>query len=91
VLHLTGYKHQGFYGRSYTVKKDMSMNDILQRVGFVINAQQDVVKDTILRNEVEFISGMASFTTEPHVLKVGTSFGVIFHYGDTCSDHDRER
>ncbi|CAN0261124.1 unnamed protein product, partial [Laminaria digitata] len=31
VLHLTGYRHQGFYGRSYTSSKMISMPDLLSR------------------------------------------------------------
>ncbi|CAM9168388.1 unnamed protein product, partial [Hapterophycus canaliculatus] len=57
VLHLTGYRHQGFYGRSY--KKTISMPDLLSRVKKVETAETDVVTDQLSREGVEIITGTA--------------------------------
>lgn len=35
-MHLTGYRHQGFYGRSYTPSKNISMPDLLSRYAYLI-------------------------------------------------------
>jgi hypothetical protein len=70
VLHLTGYRHQGFYGRSYMPKKNIQMSDILHRVDHVVRAERDVVKETIKNFQIDLLEGMASFTPEPHLLKV---------------------
>ncbi|CAM9607954.1 unnamed protein product, partial [Scytosiphon promiscuus] len=59
VLHLTGYRHQGFYGRSY--KKTISMPDLLSRVKKVETAETDVVTDQLSREGVEIITGTARF------------------------------
>ncbi|CAN0421337.1 unnamed protein product, partial [Ectocarpus sp. 12 AP-2014] len=59
VLHLTGYRHQGFYGRSY--KKTISMPDLLSRVKKVERAETDVVTDQLSREGVEIITGTARF------------------------------
>lgn len=69
VLHLTGYRHQGFYGRSYMPKKNIQMSDILHRVGHVVRAERDVVKETIKNFQIDLLEGMASFTPEPHLIK----------------------
>ena len=43
VLHLTGYRHQGFYGRSaFMSSRRASMNDILQRVQKVEDKETEV-------------------------------------------------
>ena len=62
VLHLTGYRHQGFYGRAYQPWRErISIPDLLLRVEKVESAETDVVIDQLRREGVEIISGTARF------------------------------
>jgi pyruvate/2-oxoglutarate dehydrogenase complex dihydrolipoamide dehydrogenase (E3) component len=62
VLHLTGYRHQGFYGRAYQPWRErISIPDLLLRVKKVESAETDVVIDQLRREGVEIISGTARF------------------------------
>lgn len=67
---MTGHRHQGFYGRNYAPKKHVQFSDILHRVGHVVRAERDVVKEAIKNFEIDILEGMASFTPEHNVLKV---------------------
>src|SRR6185436_10289304 len=61
VLHLSGYRERGIYGASYSVKQNISMQDLLFRTQLVIQAEIDVTRHQLQRNHVELISGEASF------------------------------
>ncbi|CAM9635148.1 unnamed protein product [Ascophyllum nodosum] len=62
VLHLTGWRHQGFYGRSsQTARAATSFPDILTRVQKVEENEMEVVRDQLQREGVEIISGTARF------------------------------
>ncbi|POM77033.1 Soluble pyridine nucleotide transhydrogenase, partial [Phytophthora palmivora] len=43
VLHLSGYRHHGFYGKSYSMKT-VTIEDILYRVQRVVSSEEDVVR-----------------------------------------------
>jgi pyruvate/2-oxoglutarate dehydrogenase complex dihydrolipoamide dehydrogenase (E3) component len=65
VLHLTGYRHQGFYGRAYQPWRErISIPDLLLRVKKVESAETDVVIDQLRREGVEIISGTARFLSD---------------------------
>mmetsp|Transcript_10855 Transcript_10855/g.14112 ORF Transcript_10855/g.14112 Transcript_10855/m.14112 type:complete len:588 (+) Transcript_10855:8-1771(+) len=62
VLHLTGYRHQGFYGKSYQPwQKRISVPDILTRVQKVELSETDIIRDQIRRNGIDIITGTAKF------------------------------
>src|SRR5574341_1717361 len=42
VLHLSGYRERGLYGASYTVKQNITMDDLLFRTDHVIRHEIDV-------------------------------------------------
>lgn len=67
VLHLTGYRHQGFYGRSYAPRKNIKFADILQRVNRVVTAEQDVVRVRCIRNDdgMSFGTGRVKESANP--------------------------
>ncbi len=69
VLHLSGYRERRFYGASYSVKANITMEDLLFRAHLVIRHEIDVTRHQLLRNNVELISGTASFEG-PHWLRV---------------------
>eukprot|EP00904_Undaria_pinnatifida_P013325 jgi/Undpi1/9122/HiC_scaffold_26.g11580.m1 len=62
VLHLTGWRHQGFYGRSsQRARAAMSIPDVLARVQKVEASEMEVVRDQMQREGIELISGTARF------------------------------
>src|SRR6202035_2396051 len=69
VLDLSGYRSREFYGASYTVKQNITMQDLLVRTNQVIHHGIDITRHQLLRNRVEVISATASFT-DPHTLRL---------------------
>ncbi|MBV8846087.1 MAG: Si-specific NAD(P)(+) transhydrogenase [Bryobacterales bacterium] len=79
VLHLSGYRYQGTYGVSYRVKEKITMADIAFRVQHVIKTEIDVTLAQLSRNNIEMLSGVASFV-DPHTIHVdGTLGGIDYH------------
>ncbi|MBM3798210.1 MAG: Si-specific NAD(P)(+) transhydrogenase [Acidobacteria bacterium] len=75
VLHLSGYRERGIYGASYTVKQNITIQDLMFRTDSVIRHEIDVVRHQLLRNHVELLVGSASFV-DPHRLHLEMPAGV---------------
>ena len=69
VLRLSGYFDRGVYGASYSVKKKITMADLLSRVEQVIHNEVDVARHQLQRNDVEILVAHASFV-DPHTLRL---------------------
>jgi NAD(P) transhydrogenase len=69
VLYLSGYRLRSIYGESYTVKQNITMEDLLLRVEHVIRHEIDVIRHQLLRNGVVVFNAEASFT-DPHTLRL---------------------
>jgi NAD(P) transhydrogenase len=69
VLHLSGYRLRGLYGASYTVKQNITMEDLLFRTDHVIRHEIDVTRHQLMRNRVEVFSADASFV-DPHTVRL---------------------
>ena len=69
VLHLTGYQERGLYGASYTVKQNITIDDLTFRTGHVVNHEVDVTRHQLMRNRVELASATASFV-DPHTVRL---------------------
>jgi NAD(P) transhydrogenase len=67
VLDLTGFRSREFYGSSYRVKENITIQDLLVRTNQVIAHGIDIARHQLLRNHVELISAAATFTG-PHTL-----------------------
>src|SRR5580692_6642313 len=67
VMHLSGYQYQNLYGMNYRVKDNITMDDLLFRVHHVIRTEVDVTRAQLTRNNIEVISGQASFVDSTHV------------------------
>src|SRR6516225_3018425 len=74
VLHLSGYKYQGIYGVSYRVKEKINMADLAFRVQHVIKTEIDVIQAQLSRNNIELVTGIATFT-DPHTVRFQNSRG----------------
>src|SRR5438093_5485958 len=69
VLHLSGYRLRGLYGASYTVKQNITMEDLLFRTDHVIRHEIDVTRHQLMRNRIEVFSAEASFI-DPHTVRL---------------------
>ncbi len=75
VLHLSGFYYQSIYGINYRVKERISMADLSFRVQHVIKTEIDVTQAQLSRNNIEVLSGTASFVDKNHI-RVENSRGV---------------
>ena len=69
VLHLSGYREKGLYGASYTVKQNITIDDLLFRTDHVIRHEIDVTRHQLMRNRVDLIAAEASFV-DPHTIRL---------------------
>jgi NAD(P) transhydrogenase len=61
VVYLTGMSLREVYGSSYRVKSDITVADLDHRTQQVIAREVDVIRDQLLRNHVDLVSGTARF------------------------------
>ncbi len=61
VLHLSGYNYKSIYGMNYRVKERITMADLAFRVQHVIKTEIDVTEAQLQRNNIEMLTGVASF------------------------------
>jgi NAD(P) transhydrogenase len=69
VLDLSGFRERSFYGMSYTVKQNITIEDLLVRTDQVIRHEIDLVRAQLSRNRVELMAATASFH-DAHTLKL---------------------
>ena len=77
VLDLSGFRERSFYGASYTVKQNITIDDLMLRTDQVIRHEIDVTRHQLSRNHIDLLSATASFV-DPHTVKL-----------DLVEDHDR--
>ncbi len=74
VLHLTGFTQRGFYGQSYRVKEDITVQDLRDRYLEVMRRETDVIRDQLARNHVALIEGLGRFVDD-HTLAIADGGG----------------
>ena len=74
VLHLSGYNYQSIYGLNYRVKDKITMADLAFRVQHVIKTEIDVTQSQLTRNNIDMLTGVASFE-DAHHIRVSSSRG----------------
>jgi NAD(P) transhydrogenase len=67
VLHLSGYYYKSLYGVNYAVKEKITMTDLSFRVQHVIKTEVDVTQAQLSRNNIEMLTGQATFLDPTHV------------------------
>jgi NAD(P) transhydrogenase len=72
VLNLSGWRERGFYGRAYRVKKDITVDDLKQRLEITLDHEIEVMQHQLMRNGVDVISGQAHFVDD-HTIRVTAS------------------
>jgi NAD(P) transhydrogenase len=76
VLYLSGIAQRAYYGTSYTVKENITMEDLLLRCQQVITREIDVIRAQMKRNGIALLGGSAAFTG-PHTLTVAGFTGSV--------------
>ena len=74
VSYLSGVRQRELYGASYRVKDNITIQDLTFRTQRVIEREVNVVRDQLVRNYVDIISGLGCFV-EPHKILVTTDAG----------------
>jgi NAD(P) transhydrogenase len=67
VIHFSGFHYQAIYGMNYRVKEKVSMADLSFRVQHVIRTEIDVTQAQLSRNNIEMLTGQASFVDPTHI------------------------
>src|SRR4030081_2230035 len=67
VLHLSGYNYKSVYGMNYRVKEKITMSDLAFRVQHVIKTEIDVTQAQLSRNNIDMLTGVASFIDRTHI------------------------
>lgn len=67
VLNLSGWRERGFYGRTYKVKHDITVDDLRHRLGQTLNHEVDVLEHQFSRNGVTLKRGHARFTAPSQI------------------------
>ncbi len=81
VLYLTGFQLRTFYGRDYTLKERVSVQDLAFRVQAVVTRETEVIRAQLKRNEVTTFEGTARFV-DPHTVEVVADGGSTLLRGD---------
>ena len=98
VMHLSGYRERSFYGSSYSVKQNITMQDLLFRTNLVIKHEQDVTRHQVLRNNIALIEGWGSFagpnrvrvdTVDNHGSQELTADKIIIAVGTTATKNEK--
>ena len=76
VLHLTGMNLRQVYGESYSVKEQITMQDLLHRCQHVVTTETEVVRSQMRRNRIVMFFGHASFV-DAHTIKVTRADGEV--------------
>jgi NAD(P) transhydrogenase len=69
VIHLSGYRERNIYGASYSVKRNITMADLLFRADYVIRNEIDVTNHQLQRNGVNVLEAKASFV-DKHTVRL---------------------
>jgi NAD(P) transhydrogenase len=69
ILYLSGIKQRTFYGRDYTLKEEISVEDLSMRVQTVLTREVEVIRAQLKRNHIAIVQGTARFL-DPHTLEV---------------------
>lgn len=69
VLNLSGWRERGFYGRAFRTKHDITAADLRQRLSITLDHEVEVLEHQFARNNVDWVSGAASFV-DAHTIEV---------------------
>src|SRR6516165_3011578 len=81
VLYLSGLRQRTFYGRGYSVKDQIAMQDLVFRSDAVMAREIEVIKSQLRRNRVTVLEGNAHFIGD-HTIEVISDMGSSVVHGD---------
>lgn len=81
VMFLSGFRQRNLYGASYRVKKDITFEDLAQRCNHVVQAEQEIIQNQLLRNRVDFMVGTATMV-DAHRVAITQNGKSIEHTAD---------
>ena len=75
VLHLSGIQQRGFYGKQDGRGKpvEITIEDLIARGQQVIRTEMEVIREHMIRNEVDILCGEAKFE-DPHTLSISHEY-----------------
>ena len=74
VLHFTGHRERSVYGRSYSVKRNVTMADLMERARHVMRQEVDILRGRLAASRVEMINAEASFV-DRHTIQLRADGG----------------
>ena len=69
VLNLSGFRERGFYGKAYRVKKEISADDLRQRLRLTLDHEVETLDHQFARNQIQTLMGHARFI-DAHTVEV---------------------
>ena len=69
ILYLTGFRQRAFYGQDYTLKADISVEDLESRVTTVVGRETAIIREQLRRNGADTFNGSARFR-DPHTIEI---------------------
>ena len=70
ALYLSGWDQRGLYGRSYRLKKNLTIDDLMRRLNITLGHETEVIECQLVRNSITLIYGVATFLDEHKLLVV---------------------
>jgi len=64
AMYLSGYRQHNIYGRSYSVKEKITIDDLLFRTDHVIRLEIDIIRHQLLRNHIDLYTASATFVDD---------------------------
>ena len=58
VLYLTGWDQRGLYGRGYRLKKNLTIDDLMQRLHVTLKHETEVIENQLFRNVITVFTGL---------------------------------
>ena len=74
ILYIAGVKQRSLYGIQTTLKKNITVEDLLRRKDAVIANQTEVLERHIDRNDIHWMQGLGRFV-DPHTIEVTDANG----------------
>lgn len=81
ILYLSGMRQRAFYGRGYSLKESIAMQDLVFRADMVMAREIEVIKSQLRRNRVTVYEGNARFL-DAHTMEVASEEGYTLLRGD---------
>ena len=81
ILYLAGFQERLQYGQAFSVKQEITMDDLLLRCRNVVKHEMDVMRHQLNRNGLHVVSGEASFL-DPKSLVVRGDPGPVWVKAD---------